>query len=315
MSTHSSLDQDGRESSATTPAGRLPDFVIVGAMKSGTTTLYHYLRDNPQIFMARRKEPMFFSRDDVYERGLEWYYDLFRDARNNQLCGEASTCYSRHREYPHAAKRLARHLPDAKLVYLMRHPVERAHAVYRYVVEHRWPEGPMSFEQAVETYPCPVIDSGMYIYEIEHLLRWFPREQFLFLILDDLRRDPASVLRHVDEFLGLPPAQYDNLQVLQANRGGEIIAQKRARRHLERIRSLPLVSTAMAILPRSMRRHARQFLLDRLTRRATANRTAEVLLGITALSDALRSELLQKFKPSIIELEEFLGRGLPAWHR
>ena len=69
---------------------RRPDFMIIGAMKSGTTTLYHYIGMHPGVFMCFPKEPMFFSRDEVYARGLDWYFSLFREAREDQICGEAN---------------------------------------------------------------------------------------------------------------------------------------------------------------------------------------------------------------------------------
>ena len=77
------------------PALRLPDFFIIGSAKSGTTTLYRYLCRHPNIFMSTPKEMSFFSKDKEYERGVEWYASLFADASENQLCGEASTTYTR----------------------------------------------------------------------------------------------------------------------------------------------------------------------------------------------------------------------------
>ncbi|NER32103.1 MAG: sulfotransferase domain-containing protein, partial [Symploca sp. SIO1C4] len=74
---------------------RLPDFLIIGAAKSGTTTLYKYLCRHPQICMSNPKEPDFFAIDHIYDQGIDWYSSLFSEARLKQVCGEASTTYTR----------------------------------------------------------------------------------------------------------------------------------------------------------------------------------------------------------------------------
>src|SRR5690242_14831106 len=83
---------------APTPVGRLPDFVVIGGMKCGSTTLFEYLCRHPDVFMCTPKEPGYFSREKVMARGEAWYRSLFADAKPTQLCGEASTCYTR---WPH----------------------------------------------------------------------------------------------------------------------------------------------------------------------------------------------------------------------
>ncbi|MFN9173847.1 MAG: hypothetical protein ACK58N_04855, partial [Synechocystis sp.] len=75
----------------TRPSKNLPNFMIIGAQKAGTTALNKYLSQHPQIFMCPLKEPQFFSTDVIYERGLDWYRGLFGEAKPGQVCGEAST--------------------------------------------------------------------------------------------------------------------------------------------------------------------------------------------------------------------------------
>ena len=109
-----------------------PDFIIIGAAKSGTTTLYQYLCRHPQIYMSTPKEPDFFSLDMNYHKGIEWYESLFDGAKPEQICGEASTTYSRWHQHPKAAERISQYLPKVKLIYIMRHPVDRAYSFYAY---------------------------------------------------------------------------------------------------------------------------------------------------------------------------------------
>ena len=109
---------------------KIPDFIIIGAAKSGTTSLYKYLCRHPQIFMCTPKEPDFFSIDANYFKGIDWYYSLFNEASPTQVCGEASTTYSRWHQHPKAAERIYQSLGQVKLIYIMRHPVDRAYSFY-----------------------------------------------------------------------------------------------------------------------------------------------------------------------------------------
>ena len=138
-------------------SGRLPDFMLIGAMKSGTTTLHAYLSRHPGLFLCTPKEPGFFSRDERYARGLDWYRELFTDAQPEQLCGEASTCYSRWPHFENAAPRIAADVPGAKLLYITRDPVERAYSHYRHLMEEegRWPWEPDTRAGAVRTATAP----------------------------------------------------------------------------------------------------------------------------------------------------------------
>jgi hypothetical protein len=167
---------------------RLPDFVIVGAMKAGTTTLYELLKARPDVFMADPKEPNFFSIPEVYARGIDWYADLFATARPGQICGEASPSYTRFPRFPDAAARMAQHIPHARLVYVMRHPVARFYS--NYVFERAYGLRDSIRETLVER-PY-VLATSDYMGQIRRLLEFFPREQLHLVILDDLRPSPQA---------------------------------------------------------------------------------------------------------------------------
>ena len=90
-----------------TASRRMPDFIIIGAMKSATSTLHNQLGAQSSIFMSSPKEPNFFSDDDIYNQGLSWYSGLFSDANGSDICGESSTHYTKLPDYPigrHVAK-------------------------------------------------------------------------------------------------------------------------------------------------------------------------------------------------------------------
>ncbi len=109
---------------------RLPEFIIGGAPRSGTTWLYELLDRHPDVHMAKpvKPEPKFFLRDDEYGKGLEYYANRwFADVEDGKIAGEKSTDYL---ESPSAAARIARDLPHVKLIFVLREPVARAYSNY-----------------------------------------------------------------------------------------------------------------------------------------------------------------------------------------
>lgn len=152
---------------------RLPDFVIIGAGKSGTTTLYEWLAQQPEIFASSLKEPRFFSRD--WDKSLDWYAALFTEAKDHQRVGEASTNYTDVEYCEVAAERMAAVIPDARLVYLIRHPVERLRSQYR----HNWRRC-VEYEplaEAVLRPANPYVGRSLYYQRLQPYAERFPPEQ------------------------------------------------------------------------------------------------------------------------------------------
>ena len=178
---------------------RFPDFVIIGAMKSATSTLHVQLAAQPGFFMSTPKEPNFFSDPDQWAQGLDWYRDLFAEAQDGDLCGESSTHYTKLPDLPDALPRLAQYLPDAKYIYVMRHPIDRL--VSHYV--HGWTErtigGPI--DEAAARYPA-LIDYGRYAMQIAPYLERFGKDRVLPVFFDRLLAEPQAELERVCRFLG-----------------------------------------------------------------------------------------------------------------
>ena len=144
-----------------------PDFIVIGAMKSATTTLHEQLARQPGIFMSRPKEPNFFSDDAIHARGWSWYSSLFRPASAADLRGESSTHYSKLPTYPRTVERLARDLPRLKLVYVMRHPIDRL--VSQYVHEVTAGRIAMDLREALVRHP-ELIDYSRYSMQLQPFL-------------------------------------------------------------------------------------------------------------------------------------------------
>lgn len=199
------------------PWRALPAFVVIGAMKAGTTSLYAYLSDHPQVVPALRKEVHYF--DVQHRRGEGWYRSMFplrAQLRGGRVTGEASPYYLRH---PSAPARCATLLPQARLLVLLRDPVERAlsHWQHAHRLGHETlPFGPaLAAERRRETgeLPCDeatvrhlsYVGRGRYDEQLQAWLRHYPREQLLVCTSEQLFTEPARTYREVLAFLGLDP--------------------------------------------------------------------------------------------------------------
>lgn len=179
--------------------GRLPEFVIIGAMKSATSSLYEQLVEQPGIFMCTPKEPNFFSDDAQYAKGLPWYSSLFVEAPEGNLLGEASTHYTKLPTYPKSVQRLKERLPNAHFVYVMRHPVDRL--ISHYI--HEWSTGiyRCGIEEAIDKHP-EMVAYGQYAIQLEPYIAAFGREAILPVFFDHLHAEPQAELERICRFIG-----------------------------------------------------------------------------------------------------------------
>jgi Sulfotransferase domain len=195
---------------------RLPDFLIGGAPRSGTTWLYWLLDRHPGVYMAKpvTPEPKFFLVDGVYAKGLSFYSDTwFADARAGQIAGEKSTDYL---ESAAAAERIARDLPEVKLVFILREPVDRAYSNYLWTkmngIETEDFVTALSLEQERDrslperwrfTRPFSYFSRGLYADLLEPYMRRIPRSRLLVLKFEDMLNAPMELAARLQRFLGV----------------------------------------------------------------------------------------------------------------
>ena len=232
----------------------LPDFFIIGAAKSGTSTLFGYLNRHPGIHMSSIKEPCFFDTDVGWHKGWEWYRSLFSEALPGQLCGEASTNYTRWPQVLDVPARISKHLPNAKFIYILREPVTWAysHYVHRYTKEiHPGEPFRESFEDFVNHDPV-CLDSSDYLQQIHQYLAHFTRDSMLFLLLDDLQRNPVEVLERVFQFLGIDtsPSVFEGGEI--HSNEATVFRRAKLRGQITRpLRRVSLIRTLASMLPQS----------------------------------------------------------------
>lgn len=176
-----------------------PDFIIVGAMKCGTTTLHDQLALQPGIFMSEPKEPNFFSDDEEYAKGLGWYASLFDGSNPKDLCGESSTHYTKLPTYPNTLKRLQAYVPDVRLIYVMRHPIDRLTSQYI----HEWSQRSVmeDINQAILSFK-PLTQYSQYSMQIRPYLEAFGADKVLPIFAENLRNYPQRELERVCRFIG-----------------------------------------------------------------------------------------------------------------
>lgn len=217
----------------------LPNLLVVGAAKCGTTSLHRYLAAHPEIQMSPAKELRFFQDPDCLGK-LDGYAGFF-DA-SSPVRGEATPAYSAYPLLPGVPERMRDAVPDARLIYLVREPVERAVAAYAEARSND--KEPRSVDEALgrgdDPYN-PYIAQSRYAMQVERYLRVFPREQLLVLDHDDLLRRRAETLRRVFRFLGVDESFTSERFEQLTNTRKSKRRRNRAGRMLYRSRLLPVV--------------------------------------------------------------------------
>jgi hypothetical protein len=221
------------------PEKHLPNFVLAGPAKSGTTALYLMMRQHPQIFFPGTKEPRFFAYSDAPPRyagpgdekrfnkttihRLEDYLELYKDIGDAIAIGDASPIYM---HVPKAVYTMKKYIPNAKIIIMLRNPVERAFSVY---LQHlRDGDEKLSFEEAIQQEEKRIIQNwglgwrylslGYIADQIERYLEAFGETQVFFVLYDNFRRDNIETLKELFTFLGVD-SNYSP-SIVKANVGG-----------------------------------------------------------------------------------------------
>ncbi len=279
---------------------KLPNFFILGAGRSGTTTLSAVLREHPEIFMSTPKEPTFFSEPFQVVRTPIRYAKLFDGAAGTPAVGEASHAYLSH---PDAAQTLRAFFPDARFIVMFRNPADRAIALYSYMLENGYELYP-TFERALAAEErrfsserfargCPhnfwnfmYYRSGLFGEQVDRYLEQFPRDRFLFTTLYDLLRRPEEVLGNIEQFLDVSPRPIVELPRDGSSKG---------------IRSISVQYVERTVV-RRLARHNVPLMTSMRGRMIAWNRgTPPTMLAET------RAELLERFAPDLDRLRHLTG--------
>jgi len=307
---------------------RLPDFFIIGHPKSGTTALYEMLRQHPQIYMPKAKEPRFFASDlpssfqrssDVPPLTYEDYLALFSDARDDQRAGDASTAYIWSQS---AAQLIAEAQPRARIIAILREPASFLRSMHLQLLQVRIENEPslrkaIALEDArregraltrtVERWPQVLLYTERVRY-VEQLRRYhdlFGHEQVLVLIYDDFRADNDAVLRGVLRFL-----EVDERAQIETLRANPTVRVRSAR--LEDV--VTAANLGQGSLARAVKTTARIAMPSKRLRDEAFSlvRRRVVLAKPPPEDESFTQELRQRFKGEVQALSEYMDRDLVA---
>jgi len=178
--------------------------MVIGAQKSGTTSLAHQLAEHSEICFCDIKEPGYFHQTDNWRAGLDAYHQLF-SPRGNQLCGEASTMYTFLPEWQNTYRRLYEYNPDLKFIYMMRQPVERIVSHYSHnTVRNIEKDSP---DKAIWDNPV-YIDRSRYNVQIRPFIEMFGKDNVHLVVFEEYIADQITVLKQIAAFLGINPAEF-----------------------------------------------------------------------------------------------------------
>lgn len=265
-----------------------PTFLFIGGQRCGSTWVHKCLVEHPEVFVATPKEVHFFNRN--YENGESWYLDHFSDAGASKAIGEVTPDYIAD---PICPERVHKLCPNLKLVAVLREPIERAHSLYRLKLDSSLPYP--TFEEAVEKHP-EIIRHGFYADHLERWWNFFPREQTLVLLYEDLLesdlRTIRAIYRHIgvdEEFIPSWIGRTDNAAVFP-----------RLRAHLRKVGLDPVV-----------KRIGRSTLGDHIRARILSKkRKGGASLGI---SPEFEHQLRSQCHPYNNRLRSILDRPLKNW--
>src|SRR4051794_6455726 len=276
--------------------GRLPNLVVIGGLKCGTTSLHHYLNLHPAVEMSRPKELNFFVAELNWPLGAEWYASHFSGAAS--IRGESSPHYTSRPRFEGVAERMRSVLGDARLVYMVRDPIDRMLSHYLHNAgggyEHR------TLADALADPDSAYVSRSLYAFQLEPYLEHFGSEGIEIVAREELKDTRAETMRRLFAFLGVNPGftseQFEReWETGTAKAGGRFRIMDRA----VRLPGLRALDRNFDRLPESMR-----WLVERVVHDPDAGAAPK-----PEIPPALRQQLASLFRDDIARLERIAGRG------
>lgn len=269
----------------------LPNFLIVGAVKCGTSTLRDYLKQHEEIYIAP-SALQFFNKEQNFQRGMKWYERQFRARSHHRAIGEKTPTYCFDKQAP---ERISQNLPAVKLIWILRDPVKRAYSNYWHKMRRGGEciefeavvEECLKQERAGEPVRSNILERGRYAEQVKRYLEFFPREDMMFLSFEEFFSKPTRILPKVFEFLGVS--------------AGNPIRPQLSWKRGYMPRSAPLVWHAKKLFKKSI---AYEFV-------RSINRQPQATYP--PMSDKMKEMLRRYYAPHNRDLSDLLGLDLGAW--
>lgn len=297
----------------------LPNFIIIGAAKSGTTALYRYLRQHPDIFMSDRKEPHHFSYTEETKKtngpsDYIWtaitdpveYENLFSEVKDEIAVGEASPTYI---YVPGTAERIYEKIPNANLIAILRNPVDRAYSAYMHLIRddretvNTFKEALALEDERIKNNWGPIYHytrAGMYYEQLTRYYKLFPKEKIMVIIYDDFKKQPLKIIQQIFEFLGVDPSFVPDTSSKPNVSGVPKSTLMQDLLNLVFAKPNPIRSISRKLFPESSR-----WRFTSLLRNLNLNRQS--------MPDEYRQLLKGTFNNDIRKLQSLIGQDLSFW--
>ena len=283
----------------------LPNFIVAGAPKSGTTSMYHYLSCHPDIFLPFRKEILFF--DSSYYKGISWYENIFKGYNSEKVIGDISPNYMHN---PYVPKRIFNTIPSAKIIFILRNPVERAYSHYWDLIG--WTKTKESFMDMLNNpkmlkrghsyIEFDILEMGFYYKHITRFLKYFPMNQIGIFLFDDLLLNKSRFINDIYKSLGVSSKTFEKSTTIKkyhtrrTNRSkliGDILVNERLRK---------MVNIFPAITYKSARKMY-NWMLTMNTKKINSR----------PISRPEIDYLLKMYRDDITSLQKLTSRSLEQW--
>jgi hypothetical protein len=274
-----------------------PNLFVIGAMKSGTTTLHSYLQTHPDIFMCEPKEPFYFVREKNWKLGEKWYLSLFADATHHTIIGESTTDYTKKPHYDGVPERIREFNPEARFIYIMRDPVERTISHYWHDV--RWHSEHRNILRAIrQTSEYTAVSH--YAMQLEPFFKMFGQDKVFTLTFEELTCQPEETLKKIMSWLGVSDEFVLPKNDIKKNVTPHEMEQARGYGYLNRFRHSTLWDYMYKIFPHRVKCWGKSMALKKVDRANVSSDSAMRYLRPIQLEQTKR-------------LEKMLGREFPEW--
>lgn len=274
-----------------------PDLFVIGAMKAGTTSLHAYLSSHPEIFMSTPKEPGYFVEELRWRKGEPWYMGLFEASADATVRGEASTAYTMIPKYRGVPERIVKFNPDARIIYLLRDPVDRVISQYWYAV-HGYGMRRDILSAVREN--ANLVHFSNYIMQLRPYIDLFGLERIRVMTIERLRQAPEQEMKRLFEWLGVDASFECDVFRRKRNVTPTTIEEPRGAGRLERFRHSAVWSAISDYVPGRLRS------LGRVAAVRRRQRPAQPVDKVVEYLRPMQEE-------QVTELEDVLGTRFDEW--
>ena len=280
----------------------LPNLIVIGGMKCGSTSLHKYLSIHPDIFMSTKKELDFFCNDEKYAEGMDWYKANFPE--KTPIRGESSQNYSKWHWWDQVPSRVHKAMgDDMKFVYILRDPLKRVYSHYNEMQAQDC--APASLEDYIskDLEENEIIRTSSYHYQLLHFLKIYPLGKFKIVTLEDLNSDRLEVMNQIFAFLGVDQMENESIFDFTMNTSKE----KKSRTSIGRlIVENPLIVGAKKMMPTSFKESMKKS--EKIKSILFKDIKREI-----KLSNGLEEKLKDIFRKDTDQLRQLTGLPFDKW--